>query len=291
VAHPRPVHPLRRLAFGPCAVVGSVVRYGVLSDIHGNLFALRAAMKRLRREGLDGWLCAGDLIGYGPYPNECVEVVAELDAHCVAGNHELLLLGRLSEERAGRLARETINWTQGVLREDCRSFLARLPLVATVQDLVMTHGSLVSPEEYVTRDIQAADQLRRLGVEYPQANLLVLGHTHRPWLYSQNRATAVPTAATGTLLASPGRFLLNPGSVGQSRQIEREPRARFMLLDLERRWVRFYEASYDVAACREALRKYRLPRECIHLRPGLLGAVKRRSRSLLQRTASRWYPP
>jgi diadenosine tetraphosphatase ApaH/serine/threonine PP2A family protein phosphatase len=261
------------------------VRYGVLADVHGNLFALRAAVRRLRREGLDGWLCAGDLVGYGPHPNECVEVIAELGARCVAGNHELLVLGELPKRRSGHLARETIDWTVGVLREDCRSFLAGLPRVVTVQDLVMTHGSLDSPEEYLTRDVQAAGQLRRLRVEHPHASLLVVGHTHRPWLYGQARGSVTPAASREVPLPAADRFLLNPGSVGQSRQRERQPRARFMLVDLERRWARFYEEAYDVAACREALRRNRLPRDCIHVRPGLLATVERRSRNLLRRSA------
>jgi diadenosine tetraphosphatase ApaH/serine/threonine PP2A family protein phosphatase len=262
------------------------MRYGILADVHGNLFALRAAVQRLRREGLDEWLCAGDLIGYGPHPNECVEVIAELGGLCVAGNHELLVLGELPVRRCGRLARETIDWTGGVLREDCRSFLAGLPRVVTAPDLVMTHGSLDSPEEYVTRDIQAAEQLRRLRVEHPHASLLIVGHTHRPWLYSQARGSTPPAASREMPLPAPDRFLLNPGSVGQSRQRERQPRARFMLVDLERRWVRFYEAAYDVEACREALRGHRLPRDCIHVRPGLLATVERRSRNLLRRSGA-----
>ena len=257
------------------------MRYGVLADVHGNLFALQAAVGRLREAGVDDWLCAGDLVGYGPHPSECVEVVAELGAGCVAGNHELLVLGLLPEGRAGRLARETTAWTRDALREDCRSFLARLPLVVTVGDLVMTHGSLASPEEYLVREAQAAGQLGRLGAEHPQAGLLVVGHTHRPWLYSQARGTVARGGPGGAALPRPDRFLLNPGSVGQSRQREREPRARCMLVDTERR-----EVPYDVAACRRALRGHGLPRDGVHVHPGPLATLERRSRNLLRRSVA-----
>jgi predicted phosphodiesterase len=260
------------------------VRYGILADVHGNLFALQAAVGRLREEGVDGWLCAGDLVGYGPHPSECVEVVAELGAACVAGNHELLVLGELPEGRAGRLARETTAWTRGELREDCRSFLARLPMVVTVEDLVMAHGSLASPEEYVTGEAQAAGQLRRLGAEHPGSRLLVVGHTHRPWLYSRERGTVAPGGGGDAALPRAERFLLNPGSVGQSRQREREPRARCMLVDTERRRVRFYAVPYDVAASRQALRRHGLPRDGVHVRPGPLATLERRSRNLLRRS-------
>jgi predicted phosphodiesterase len=258
------------------------VRYGVLADIHGNFFALRAAIERLKREGVDAWLCAGDLIGYGPQPNECVETVAELGALCVAGNHELILLGRLSDERSSRLARHSITWTRGVLRDDCSSFLAGLPTMATAPSIVMTHGSMDDPEEYVVHDAQAAQQLRRLELDHSTANMLILGHTHRLWIYHQRSGTLLPAGAEEVPLP-PGRVLVNPGSVGQSRQRERTPLARSMLLDVERRQARLLSTAYDVAACREALRKNHLPRDAIHLRPGRVRAARRRAWSLLRR--------
>ena len=77
------------------------MRIGLLSDVHANLFALRSAISRLRAEGVDAWVCAGDLVGYGPHPNECVETIAELGATCVVGNHELMMLDELPDTRAG----------------------------------------------------------------------------------------------------------------------------------------------------------------------------------------------
>jgi len=262
-------------------VVHSTVRYGVLSDIHGNLTALQAAIDALRRERVDAWLCAGDLVGYGPQPNECIEVIAELDGLCVAGNHELILLGQLSDQRCGRLARETILWTRDVLRADCLAYLSGLPRVVATPSLVMTHGSLDDPEEYVLREPQAEQQLHRLGLGYPQARLLILGHTHSVWMYSEMQKTVRPSRRAIPLVPS-DRLLLNPGSVGQSRQRERVPRARFMVLDLDRWQAQFHSTSYDVEACRAALRREGLPLDCIHRPPGRLAAVRRRGRSLLR---------
>jgi predicted phosphodiesterase len=250
------------------------MRYGVLSDIHGNYFALHKAIEALRHEGVDGWICAGDVVGYGPQPNECVQAVAELEAYCVAGNHELMLLGSLSEERSGRLARETIRWTRGVLREDCRSYLAALPLVAHAPGVMITHGSLDDPQEYVLNTKQAAQQLDKLALQHPQANLLVLGHTHRGWIYSHIQGTIAPPKEAAPLGA--GRHLLNPGSVGQSRQRERIPRARFMLLDLDQRRAYLRSVGYDVAGCQDLLHRHNLPLESIHLRPRRLRAAWRK---------------
>src|SRR6266511_2415617 len=229
------------------------MRYGVLSDVHGNAFALRAAVDRLTRVGVDGWLCAGDLVGYGPQPNECVALLAELGAIGVAGNHELLVLGRLPLDRAGRLARETTPWTRAALRADSRAYVA-------------------APD-------QARRELAALHRTDPAARVLVLGHTHRPWLFHETAGTA---PAADTTLPPAGRLLVNPGSVGQSRQREWVPRARFALLDLDRGEVRFFTEPYDVAGARAALRAQGLPGSGIHVPPGRLRAVPRRARALFR---------
>ena len=91
------------------------MRFAILSDIHGNLPALEAALELFARAGVDRYLCAGDLVGYGPFPNECVERIAELGAVCVAGNHDLIALGRLSDDRCIPLARNSLRWTREVL--------------------------------------------------------------------------------------------------------------------------------------------------------------------------------
>src|SRR5919112_3062552 len=135
------------------------MRIGLLSDVHANLFALQAAIARLRAEGVDAWICAGDLVGYGPHPNECVETIAELGPTCVAGNHELMLLDALPVTRAGWLARRTIAWTRDVVRPDVRTYLADLPHTATAAGVAVAHGSPGDPEEYVRTDERAAEVL------------------------------------------------------------------------------------------------------------------------------------
>jgi predicted phosphodiesterase len=262
------------------------VRIGLLSDVHANLFALRAAIARLRTEGVDAWVCAGDLVGYGPHPDECVETIAELEPTCVAGNHDLMLLGALPDARAGWLARRTIAWTREVVRPDVRSYLATLPRAATVAEIALAHGSPDDPEEYVRTDERAEALLRPL----PAGRLLVLGHTHHPWLYGTATvfpaADATPGSATFAL-APAERYLVNPGSVGQSREREPVPRARFALVDLDRAQVRFFAEPYDVAATRAALRARRLPPDTAHIRPGPVAAAARRARRLLHQASGR----
>ncbi len=245
------------------------MRHGVIADVHGNLHALEAVLEVLRREHVEGYLCAGDLVGYGPFPNECVELVASLEPVCVAGNHDLIVLGRLSDSRCIPLARESLRWTRGMLRDDTRAYLESLPLRAEANGgAVIAHGSLTDPEEYTRRPAEAAEQLRHLAAELPDATTLILGHTHRAWAWDAGTGSLYPSHDASVSLSPNRSCLLNPGSVGQSR--ERLVRARFMVLDTERRRATFYAVPYDLQGCRLALREQGLPVDSCHLPPSLL---------------------
>jgi predicted phosphodiesterase len=245
------------------------MRYGVIADVHGNLDALREVLRAMAREGVDGYLVAGDLVGYGPYPNECVAAVAELSATCVAGNHDLIALGELSDERCIGLARRSLSWTRDVLGADERAFLASLPRVATAAGGVrVAHGSLDDPQQYTTTGAEAASQLAGIG---DGDRLLVLGHTHRPLAYGR-RSGRLRTRGT-TKLPAAEPVLLNPGAVGQSRELR--VRARFAVVDLDAGRARFFAIGYDVAACRAALQRAGLSPQSCHLRPSLARAAAR----------------
>lgn len=263
------------------------MRYGVLSDIHGNLPALRATVARLRAAGVDRWLCAGDVIGYGPQPNECVELVADLGAVTVAGNHELMLLGGIPDDRAGKLARDTLRWTRGVLRDDVRAWLAALPRRTAVPGIALAHATLDSAERRIHHDVPAAlAELARLGAEQPECRFLIVGHTHLQWACHETLGSVA--IAPGTQLSLPaGRYLLNPGSVGQSRQREVVPRARSLVVDVDRSTVTFVAQSYDVGAARRALRRHGLPYDCLHRSPALHARVRRRALRELRKARGR----
>lgn len=254
------------------------MRYGVLSDVHGNLHALEAVLAVLRQEGVDRYLCLGDLVGFGPFPNECVRRVAELDALCIAGNHELIALERLSEARCGRLARESLAWTREVLDSDVRRYLGALPLLAAPGDgIVMAHGTLDDPERYVRTSERAQQQLDRLEQEHPSARVLLVGHTHRPMLHPG------PPDGVSLRQATPlrsDRVLVNPGSVGQSR--DRSPDARAAVLDVDSAGVTFHAVRYDVAACRRALRVRGRPANSCHPRQPPMKVAARQARRLLE---------
>jgi predicted phosphodiesterase len=238
------------------------MRLGVLSDIHANAQALDAALGFLAAEAVDAYICAGDLVGYGAAPNECVRRVAALGAYAVAGNHDLIAAGRLGDERCDRRARDSLRWTGAVLADDVRALLAELPVSVCVEGIAVHHGSLADPCEYVRTEDAALACLDELAGTASETALLVLGHTHMPLAVGRRRGMLL-RGGTGTVRLLPGEpTLLNPGSVGQSRS--RDPRARVMVLDLAAGSATFHAVAYDLAACRAALREHGLPPDSCH---------------------------
>ena len=260
------------------------MRYAVLSDVHANLQALRATLDVLAGERIDRYLCAGDLVGYGPWPNECVELIASLPGVCIAGNHDLIALGRLSDDRCTSSARRSLGWTRTVLTNASRGYLATLPSRAKVDGVVLSHGSLDNPSEYVTQPGQADAQLAQLTCEEPDAHMLVLGHTHRPWVYSRDTGTLLRRAPGTVALVAGARYLVNPGSVGQSR--DNRPDARFAVVDAGSGSVELHSIRYDIEACRKALRARGLPADSCHY----TAPARKRAKWALRRLARRLCP-
>jgi predicted phosphodiesterase len=257
-----------------------MTRVGVIADIHGNLHALDAALAFLSSRDVDRYLCAGDLVGYGPYPNECVRRVLALPGACVAGNHDLIVLDRLGDERCIPLARASLRWTRDVLEDDTRAMLAGLPLGARCNGIAVHHGSVADPQEYVLTEERACEELRHLASSASPADILILGHTHRPMAVGMRRGTLLREGTGAVALERDEPIVVNPGAVGQSRT--RDPRARVAVLDLTIGQATFHALAYDVAGCRRALRQRGLPETSCHLPRSrwedLVGALKHRVR-------------
>ena len=234
-------------------------RYGVVADIHGNLPAFEAVLAALEAADVTRVVCAGDLVGYGPFPDECVALASRAVDVCVAGNHDLIVLGELSLDRCTELARATLEWTRGVVSDTTLERLRLLPRTATAEDgILLAHGSVDDPQRYVRRVVDAVAELER----YPEARAIVLGHTHAPLEVRHD-----------------GRMLVNPGSVGQSR--DRSVVARYAILDGAE--LTFGATSFDTERCRDELRRHGLPVDALHAPPSRLrsvaGAVRRAVRA------------
>lgn len=255
------------------------MRYGLFSDVHANLSALQASLELLRRAEVDAYMCAGDVVGYGPHPNECVDLIAGLPGVCVAGNHDLIALDRLSSDGIGDLARLTLDWTRSALTSDSRAWLEELQRTVASGPIVVAHGSLDDPRRYVRTDRLASDELAGLVTRSPGARVLVLGHTHRSLAFGEESGRVLDGVAGSVGLGRVERWLVNPGAVGQSR--DRSLRARVAVLDLTAGRVTFHSLPYDVDATLRALRRAGLPPAAVRLPSGRRGV-----RSALRRVFS-----
>jgi diadenosine tetraphosphatase ApaH/serine/threonine PP2A family protein phosphatase len=231
------------------------MRVAVISDIHANYHALAAVLAEIDRARVDAVWCLGDTVGYGPMPNECCETVASRADRCLVGNHDLVVLGELAVSDFNDEAAAAATWTAGELTETSRDFLAGLKPLATVDDVALFHASARDPVwEYVLSE-EAAHATLAL-TEQP---LVLVGHSHVALaLAVEGEGVAGGLAPKGTEVDLKGRWLLNPGSVGQPR--DGDPRAAWALVDLDRRFAAFHRVAYPIEKTQSEMRERGLPR-------------------------------
>jgi predicted phosphodiesterase len=229
------------------------VRVAIVSDIHGNLHALEAVLEAIDRDAPDAIWCLGDLVGYGPRPNRCCAVVAERADFCLIGNHDLAVLGRLDLDEFQPDAAVSARWTSAALEEEPRAHLESLEPSGEREGVGLFHASPRDPVwEYVLTPEVAAASMAAASQE-----LVLVGHSHVALHYRVSDGMLL-LAGDGTHLGLTGdRWLLNPGSVGQPR--DTDPRAAWMLLNLDSRRASFHRVEYDVAKTQQEIRDRGLP--------------------------------
>ena len=231
------------------------MRVAVVSDIHSNLHALEAVLTAVERESPDAIWCLGDLVGYGPRPDECCNLVAERATVCLAGNHDLGVRGDVDIDDFSFDAAAAALWTRDELGERAWAFLRGLVPLAEADGVQMFHASPRDPVwEYVLTDQAAAAAL-----ELTSASIVLVGHSHVSLAVTMadGELDGGHSPAGTELELGDGRWLLNPGSVGQPR--DGDPRAAWLLLDLGARRASFRRAEYAIAETQLEIRLARLP--------------------------------
>ena len=200
--------------------------------------------------------CLGDVVGYGPRPNECCARVAERADLCLVGNHDLVVLGRLDVAEFSHDAAESARWTASVLSEDSRRFLEPLAPSATRDGVDLYHASARDPVwEYV---LTAEAALVSLALA--AAPVVLVGHSHVAMAlsFAEGRLEGGVAAGGAELgLDAADRWLLNPGSVGQPR--DGDPRAAYLLLDLDEKQASFRRVAYPIERTQDEVREHGLP--------------------------------
>jgi predicted phosphodiesterase len=231
------------------------MRVAVVSDIHSNLHALEAVLAAIDAEAPDELWCLGDLVGYGPRPNECCAAIAKRADVCLVGNHDLAVRGTIDLAEFGGEAGVAATWTREVLEPEAKKLLDSLEPQGAAHGVALYHGSARDPVwEYVL-----SDEAAFVTIALANVPLVLVGHSHVALQIALSgeeiRGGAAPA---GTELELAGvQALLNPGSVGQPR--DSDPRAAYLLLDLEAQRASFRRVKYDVERTQREMRDAGLP--------------------------------
>lgn len=240
------------------------MRYLILSDIHANRTALEAVLEAAQGRWVKA-VCLGDLVGYGPDPNEVIDRIRSLGALTIRGNHDKAVSGIADGEEFNPIARSAVLWTRQQLRPDNREYLEKLPRgPLTVDDFSFVHGALHDEDEYVFVPSQAVEGL--LNAPSP---VTFFGHTHLQGGFTLRgeQVEALHFRPAGgnpfsTLAVETGTtYLLNPGSIGQAR--DGDARAAFAIADLENQSVEFWRVPYDIEDVQKRMAKAGLPEPLI----------------------------
>ena len=232
------------------------MKVAVVSDIHANRHAFEATLEAVAASDASELWCLGDLVGYGAEPDACVELARRHAAVCLAGNHDLAVTGELSLEEFSRGASVAAQWTREIIAPENLEFLRSLRPAGEEDAVGLYHASPRDPVwEYVLSAL-----LAELCLDEQQHRICLIGHSHVALSFARHDgalATGEPRRAGTELDLSDGEWLLNPGSVGQPR--DGDPRASWLLLDLDEMDVTFHRADYDIAGAAAAIRAARLP--------------------------------
>ena len=245
------------------------MRLAIVSDIHANLPALEAVLADAQSAGVDQLWCLGDVVGYGAHPDECAGLIAERCALCLVGNHDLAVLGELDDSAFSSAAAAAVRWTRETARPATLEFLRGLQPADESREVALYHASPRDPIwEYVLWPDQAAEC-----IAVQAARVSLVGHSHvalffvmaedgvrRPpgqTIEPEDVAKGAQASAGTRLDLSEGRWLINPGSVGQPR--DGDPRAAWLELDTEAWEATYHRVEYEIDRAAEAIAASELP--------------------------------
>ena len=236
--------------------------YGLIADIHGNREALAAVLGLLERRGVERLACLGDIIGYNADPDECVEAVRSRGALAIAGNHDLIGIGRLDFSRCSNKAAYSLKRTRRTLSSHSADWLGGLPPHARLEDgVVLVHGGVRDVQQYMTTPVHIRHNAGLLRADFPGARICFFGHSHEQKLYEVDgeRVRELPLGGKVRLDRSL-LYFVNPGSVDASRKRSGKA-AECAVLDSGAWTIEFLRTPYDCAAteAKAAVFGYRIP--------------------------------
>jgi predicted phosphodiesterase len=236
------------------------MRYAILSDIHSNLEALNAVLRKIDSQKVDEIISIGDVVGYNANPNECIDILRRRGIRSLMGNHDMRACGMESAYDFNPIAKDAIVWTKETLSKENLDFLKSQPrtLYLNEKRAIAIHGSFTSHDIYILSALNAQENFKIME-ESHQPHLCFFGHTHVKIIYAAANSDVTTSFDDELDISESERYLINPGSVGQPRDMN--PNASFLIYDTKTKKVQFYKVQYDVSVSAQKILKAGLPIE------------------------------
>ena len=233
------------------------MRYAIIADIHANLAAFKAVLDHIeRRGGVEELWFLGDVVGYGPDPCQCIELLSRYNHVAVAGNHDWAAVGKLPTSEFNPDAALSCRWTSKQLSSVEVKYLEDLPETIQKGDFTLVHGSPRQPIWEYLKSVSIAKE----NFDYFQSQFCLVGHSHMPMVfkYDENDTCSSShfTSNIGLALGK-NRLIINPGGVGQPR--DGDPRASYAIYDDETGMIRLYRVPYDISLTQTKMVRHNLP--------------------------------
>ena len=229
------------------------MKYAVIADIHGNLDALDVVLADAREQKCTHYCCVGDVVGYGAYPRQCLDIVRKMNMPCVKGNHDEYCSSEEDLEGFNPHAAEAVIWTRKQLSDDDRRWLRELKYIRLVASFSMVHATLDQPDRwgYVFDKLMAAASFT-----YQNTSVCFFGHTHVPVAFIRDAVVRGGTYSKFKVEAG-RKYFVNVGSVGQPR--DNNPKAAYVIYDLNEGSIELRRLDYDIAKAQRAILDAGLP--------------------------------
>ena len=232
------------------------MRYAIIGDIHANLAAFTAILEDIERQGgVKKIWCLGDIVGYGPDPHQCIELLRQNKHTCVAGNHDWAAIGKVDPVNMNPDAVIACRWTAEQLNQEDKDYLAALPLTVDEGEFTLVHGSPRDPlwEELISTGL--AD----VNFGYFETQFCLVGHSHLPLVFINDKGTcsSSPFLVNVRLAMGKNRLIINPGAVGQPR--DNDPQASYAMYDSKTKHVKLYRLPYDSGSTQDRMVEQGLP--------------------------------
>jgi predicted phosphodiesterase len=230
------------------------MRYAVLSDVHSNLEAFKVVIKDVEQKKIEDILFLGDIVGYGPDPNECLDILVERCKIHLAGNHDWGVLGFTDITYFNKYARHAIEWTRGVLTGKNNEILKSFPIKKEIidDDILIVHSTPKEPQEWhYLLTLWDAE----INFQYFDNKFCFLGHSHQPFIIEKYPSGEAVRYKEAVQIKKNVRYIINAGSVGQPR--DGDPRACYTIIDDQK--VEIVRIPYDIETVQKKMRKKLLP--------------------------------